>query len=150
MSTEWIWVLVIAGAIAMFWINRSEKKGRLESTNWQLQRTQERVNVAQRFYLEILQREAANIIMAEDLEAFEKAYYWMRNWQYEIAKADKDRRIAERKLLFEKFPNLEDFDLVGIKHFLEDELGIEVDVMTRDSLHPMLRDDIEKSAVRVF
>jgi len=41
-------------------------------------------------------------------------------------------------------------DLVGIKLFLEDELGIPVDVMTRDSLHPILRQDIEKSAVRVF
>ena len=41
-------------------------------------------------------------------------------------------------------------DLVGIKHFLEDELRMPVDVTTRDSLHPMLRDDIEKSAIRVF
>jgi hypothetical protein len=41
-------------------------------------------------------------------------------------------------------------DLVGIKLLLEDELGMPVDVTTRDSLHPMLRDDIEKSAVRVF
>jgi predicted nucleotidyltransferase len=32
---------------------------------------------------------------------------------------------------------------------LEDELGIVVDVTTRDSLHPMLRRDIENSAVRV-
>ena len=41
-------------------------------------------------------------------------------------------------------------DLVDIKFLLEDNLGIEVDVTTRDSLHPMLRDDVEKSAVRVF
>jgi predicted nucleotidyltransferase len=41
-------------------------------------------------------------------------------------------------------------DLVDIKLLLEDRLGLEVDVTTRDSLHPMLRDDIEKSAVRVF
>lgn len=41
-------------------------------------------------------------------------------------------------------------DLVGIKLFLEDQLGVEVDVTTRDSLHPMLRQDIEKSALRVF
>ena len=41
-------------------------------------------------------------------------------------------------------------DLVDIKFLLEDRLGLEVDVTTRDSLHPMLRDDIEKSAVRVF
>jgi predicted nucleotidyltransferase len=41
-------------------------------------------------------------------------------------------------------------DLVGIKHFLEDSLGVAVDVTTRDSLHPMLRQDIEKTAFRVF
>ncbi len=41
-------------------------------------------------------------------------------------------------------------ELVGIKQLLEGELGVEVDVTTRDSLHPMLRDDIERSAVRIF
>ena len=42
------------------------------------------------------------------------------------------------------------FDLVDIKLLLESKLGMEVDVTTRDSLHPMLRADIERSAVRVF
>ena len=42
------------------------------------------------------------------------------------------------------------FDLVGIKHYLEDELQIPVDVTTRDGLHPMLKADIERSAVRIF
>jgi predicted nucleotidyltransferase len=41
-------------------------------------------------------------------------------------------------------------DLVDIKQFLEGELAVEVDVTTRDSLHPSLRDEIERSAVRVF
>jgi predicted nucleotidyltransferase len=41
-------------------------------------------------------------------------------------------------------------DLVEIKLFLEDKLAVEVDVTTRDSLHPMLRDEIEQSATRVF
>jgi predicted nucleotidyltransferase len=41
-------------------------------------------------------------------------------------------------------------DLVGIKQFLEDELEIPVDVTTRDGLHPMLRHDIEQTALRVF
>lgn len=41
-------------------------------------------------------------------------------------------------------------DLVGIKHFLEDHLSVEVDVTTRSSLHPMLRAGIETSAVRIF
>jgi predicted nucleotidyltransferase len=41
-------------------------------------------------------------------------------------------------------------DLVGIKLFLQDMLGVEIDLTTRDSLHPMLRREIEQSAVRVF
>lgn len=41
-------------------------------------------------------------------------------------------------------------DLVGIKQILEEELAIEVDVTTRSSLHPLLRADIEQSAIRVF
>ena len=42
------------------------------------------------------------------------------------------------------------FDLVGIKQFLEGALGVDIDVTTRDGLHPMLRGDIERSAIRVF
>ncbi len=41
-------------------------------------------------------------------------------------------------------------DLAGLKNFLEDELATKVDVATRDSLHPLLRDGIETSAIRVF
>jgi len=41
-------------------------------------------------------------------------------------------------------------DLVGIKQLLEERMSTEIDITTRDSLHPMLKDDIERSAVRVF
>ncbi|MEX2319344.1 MAG: nucleotidyltransferase domain-containing protein [Bauldia sp.] len=41
-------------------------------------------------------------------------------------------------------------DLVGIKNLIEDELGVEVDIATRDSLDPRVLDLIEKSAIRVF
>ena len=41
-------------------------------------------------------------------------------------------------------------DLVGIKQFLEEAIAVEVDITTRDSLHPMLKDDIERAAYRVF
>jgi uncharacterized protein len=41
-------------------------------------------------------------------------------------------------------------DLLKIQHFLEDELGTSVDLTTRDSLHPLLRSEIEREAVRVF
>jgi uncharacterized protein len=40
--------------------------------------------------------------------------------------------------------------LVGIKHYLEDELKIPVDVTTRDGLHPMLKAEIERSAIHIF
>ena len=42
------------------------------------------------------------------------------------------------------------FDLVGIKQRLEDRLKAEVDLTTRDSLHPLLRREIEQSAIQVF
>jgi uncharacterized protein len=42
------------------------------------------------------------------------------------------------------------FDLVGIKQLLESELGVDVDITTRDGLHPMLRTDIEQSTLQVF
>jgi uncharacterized protein len=42
------------------------------------------------------------------------------------------------------------FDLVGIKLFLENELALPVDLTTRDGLHPMLKADIERAAMRVF
>jgi uncharacterized protein len=41
-------------------------------------------------------------------------------------------------------------DLLKMQHFLEDELGRAIDLTTRDSLHPLLRVDIERDAVRVF
>lgn len=41
-------------------------------------------------------------------------------------------------------------DLVGIKQFLEEQLETEVDLTTRDSLHPALRERIELAAIQVF
>lgn len=41
-------------------------------------------------------------------------------------------------------------DLAGIKHLIEDELGLEVHITTHNSLHPMLKDEIEHQAIRVF
>jgi predicted nucleotidyltransferase len=41
-------------------------------------------------------------------------------------------------------------ELVGIKQLLEGQLGVAVDITTRDSLDPLLRDRIETSAERIF
>jgi uncharacterized protein len=65
---------------------------------------------------------------------------------------DETRASSDLDLFIDYDPNskFNALDLVDIKQLLESELGMEVDVTTRDSLHPMLRDDIERSAVRVF
>lgn len=42
------------------------------------------------------------------------------------------------------------FDLVGLKLFIEEHLGVPVDITTRNGLHPGLRRLIEESALRVF
>jgi predicted nucleotidyltransferase len=42
------------------------------------------------------------------------------------------------------------FDLVGIKQYLEDEFKLPVDVTTRDGLHPLLKAEIEQTAIQVF
>ena len=41
-------------------------------------------------------------------------------------------------------------ELTGLEFLLEDVLGTDVDLATRTSLHPALRDDIEKTAIRVL
>lgn len=42
------------------------------------------------------------------------------------------------------------FDLIGIKLLLEAQLAVSIDITTRDGLHPVLRSQIETSAIRVF
>jgi len=42
------------------------------------------------------------------------------------------------------------FDLIDVKAILESRLAAQVDLTTRDGLHPRLRDQIEREAIRVF
>jgi uncharacterized protein len=42
------------------------------------------------------------------------------------------------------------FDLMEVKERTSSILGARADIMTRDSLHPLLRDRIERTAVSVF
>lgn len=47
-------------------------------------------------------------------------------------------------------PRFSLIELVRARHVVEDVLGAEADLMTRDSLHPALRERIEASAERVY
>jgi uncharacterized protein len=42
------------------------------------------------------------------------------------------------------------FDLVAMRRLLEERTGVPIDLTTRDALHPLIRESIEASAVRVF
>jgi predicted nucleotidyltransferase len=41
-------------------------------------------------------------------------------------------------------------DLAGIKVLLEDELGIDIHITTKNSLHPELKNEIEAQSLCVF
>jgi predicted nucleotidyltransferase len=41
-------------------------------------------------------------------------------------------------------------DLAGIYNVISDQTGLKVSITTRDSLHPKLKPEIERQAVRVF
>jgi predicted nucleotidyltransferase len=42
------------------------------------------------------------------------------------------------------------FDLVALRERMQDILGVKVDIMTRNAIHPRRRSRIESDAVRVF
>ncbi len=41
-------------------------------------------------------------------------------------------------------------DLVAAKHMVEDDLRMAVDVAMSDGLHPLMKDEIEHEAVKIF
>jgi len=47
-------------------------------------------------------------------------------------------------------PKFSLLDMIGVKHRISDMLAVEADMMTRSSLHPVLKDNIEQSALQVF
>lgn len=68
------------------------------------------------------------------------------------AACDEASAESDVDLFFEREPGrrLSLLDVIGIRHFLEDSLHSPVDLILRESLHPMLRGDIEAEAVAVF
>jgi predicted nucleotidyltransferase len=41
-------------------------------------------------------------------------------------------------------------DLVSARDMLRDQLGVEIDLTTRNGLHPLIREKIEAEATRIF
>ena len=111
---SWLVPLVLIYLIFAYFTRKKRK----EATDWQYERLRTQWLTAQRFYLETLQRELANLILREDIEALEKAFHSVRHWDREVSRSSQERWDAEQALLLEKFPNLQDFDLIATKHFI--------------------------------
>ncbi len=92
-----------------------------ESRVHELHFERERVLTAQKFYLEALRRELAQLIKGVSLETFERAFYKMHEVEQEFKRSDSSRCKAEKALLFKKFPTMENFDLIGTRHFVSYE-----------------------------
>lgn len=67
-----------------------------------------------------------------------------------VARDDPEARDLDLFIDYNPEKPISLFELVGMKQLLEAELHTEVDITTRDSLHPLLRASIEQSAIRVF
>jgi hypothetical protein len=75
------------------------------------------------------------------------ALYLFGSHARDEARADSDVDIFVDRDPARKFGFLE---LTNLEFFLSDTLGTKTDVMTRTSLHPDLRAEIESSAIKVF
>lgn len=67
-----------------------------------------------------------------------------------VARNEAQPRDVDIFIEYEPESHFSLIELVGIKQYLEIELGTEVDLTTRDSLHPMIKTEIEQSAIRVY
>ena len=65
---------------------------------------------------------------------------------------DEAQSDSDVDVFFDKNPDqkLSLFELIDLQFMLKDILGTKVDVGTRSSLHPVLKAEIERSAVQVF
>ena len=82
------------------------------------------------------------------IEAFGAASLYL----YGSHARDEARLDSDVDLFFDRDlrQNIGLFELIRLQRLLQEILGTEVDVGTRTSLHPVLKDDIERSALQVF
>lgn len=104
--------------------------------------TAQRVVTTRAELIEILRRNAGAIraLGATELYLFGSA-------ARDELRADSDVDLYMDYAL-ENVPSL--FDLCGLQRHLAEMIGRDVDLMTRYGLHPILRAEIEQSAIRVF
>jgi len=110
---DWWWlVALVAGLVLGFWIGAKLATEGFKPGVRELARTQayDRNN-----YLRVLRRELANHLMQRDADGFARLY---EKLHYDLVRYDKFSREAlagEFRALIERFPQYDDFDLIGTR-----------------------------------
>jgi len=65
---------------------------------------------------------------------------------------DQAQKGSDVDLFFEDDPNrpLSIFKVIDLNHFLNEVMGVKVDLIPRDSLHRLIRDEVAASALRIY
>jgi hypothetical protein len=111
-------VIGILVAVVVRWTAKKWSSVAKVSSDGSLERAKSNISEAEERYQEVLRRELANIIQDISLEAFEKAFYKMQEFEEEMLRAKDTRRKAELQALVQKYEFFSDFDLIGTRHFV--------------------------------
>jgi hypothetical protein len=110
---------IAAGALAFgVYLGRQSQRPALSTLASTAGRKASAANDANERYLEILQRELANVIARDNPDEMIALYRKARAQEREMLKADKARVQAELTALTHKYPVYEDFDKIGTKHYV--------------------------------
>ena len=111
--------IVSAGAFAIgVYLGRQSQRPALGSLARTADRKASAANDANERYLEVLQRELANVIARDNPDKMIALYRKAKEQEREMLKSDKARVQAELTALTHKYPVYEDFDKIGTKHFV--------------------------------
>lgn len=113
-------VFVLAAGVfaAGIYLGRKSQRPALSSMASTAVRKASAANDANDRYLEILQRELANVIARDNPDKMTALYRKARAQEREMLTADKARVQAELTALTHKYPVYEDFDKIGTKHYV--------------------------------
>lgn len=138
MDFLWLVVAAVVGLVAGFFFGL---KSSAESVRPGLQRLQETMAYDRNNYLRVLRRELANHLMQRDSTRFERLY---EKLHYDLQRYDtfsKEALAGELRALVERFPQYDDFDLIGTRqHVLyPDAFGIVDDEEASEHFRTLVR-----------
>jgi hypothetical protein len=110
---EWLWLpALLAGVVFGFWFGA---KAAMEGAKPDIEQLAETQAYDRNNYLRILRRELANHLVQRDANSFERLY---EKLHHDIARYEtfsKEALAGEFRALVERFPQYDDFDLIGTR-----------------------------------